>query len=723
MLVTTRELHRPLLLEAIRSLDMDSLPVPPALHEMLAVPVPVVRDQDIPRYSIEDLENLLGGAPGAVSAVQLAVSANNILSIYPRVAEYVEAWCRLTDVTLVIMDTEPDTGGDKSTAAEIDEVLFQTLLTLVNQMASNLGRSKVVGQSENVIDRLLTRQKLRIDTRLSRTALALIDVIRSRAGSGSTTTNRSAEQLGHLLRPLLQCLCDANDTELRTNLYTVLTAFLYHVEYPAVEGILSCGAMDATSLFNDRCHIKKACQDELLRSPFSFLQRMLSDIANIEANGTLTTTAWTTLTKAIEWDTEGQLVTELHGSNIVSQHLANYDNILCQILHGANHGDMTGSQYLGGYQAFMTFLLAYANSPGGARILTEQHGLLYNLKGCKFLEACGDGFPSTSELMQERCAQIALPALRMIAAVVQRLTSDHSVMVEVRSLLNHHTRLFEHILRRPYNLSKSQDGIDMPSLSLLECTTRLFALYAGSAAQSTQDIFRLVQQFQLKNTLADFCGKAVWAHRVVSNAPQMHPERYDGGDSTDAVKDEANFVVTGIVLNILTCMRRACAIDVNASTVASAMSGEMQPIFQLTIHDPEGLAFDTLLSRADLTVLLCTLRDIYATSHHLLKTHPNTAAAGNITGNVPPERLIRASQVDALLIVTHHSAANALLLLLYHLRGISEGRFKNQAQQHVEPLLRDTMEYVQTFTAANKQDSVTTEVCIIFVVSYSQVHH
>ena len=225
MLCTTREWHHPLLLEGIRSLDVDSLPAPPRVSELLTVPMQVVQEGDIPSYSIEALEEQLGGVPGTQEAVAMVQQANEALAVYPCVVDYVEKWCRLAEVTLVIVEAEAEAGNDRSITQEVDEVLFQTLLTLVNQMSINLSRSRSMPHSESVMDALLAKLRSKIDERLSRAALALVDAIHTRSQRG--TSHRSAEQLVHLLRPLLQCLCDASDKDIRANLYTVCCYHFY----------------------------------------------------------------------------------------------------------------------------------------------------------------------------------------------------------------------------------------------------------------------------------------------------------------------------------------------------------------------------------------------------------------------------------------------------------------------------------------------------------------
>ncbi|KAJ9473716.1 hypothetical protein DIPPA_70032 [Diplonema papillatum] len=683
--------HHPLLLEGIRSLDMDSLPRAPELRDKLSVPLIIEDDNGVPRYNLEALEDQLCGSPEATEALQLAADANASFSVYPVIVEYVAAWCRLVDITLVSIEAEAEAAIERSSVAELDEILFQTLLTLVNRMSMNLSRAHGIAQAEDVVDALISKQRVRIDILLSRAALALVDTIHYRSNNKAVPA-RSAEQLGHLLRPLLQCLCDAEDKELRTNLYTVVTAFLYHVDSPSLEEMTDVQNVGNQHVV-DKMQMRRACQDEFFRNPQALLTRLVADVSSVDSMGMLTTAAWTTLAKTIEWDEEEQLLSELHGSNLVSQHLANYDAVLCEILRVAGHGDTTGSQHLGGYQAFMSFLLAYASSPGGSRALTEHHGFLLCLTKCRFLDACGDSFPSTSQLMQQRCAQVALPVLRVVCTVVERLISDLSVIQQLQSLLHQHSRLFHFIMRRPFNLSKTEDLIDMPSLSLLETATRLLAMFSRTSAPCGKETPAYVQQFQLRSILAEFSSRATWTNKLIRQAPvpTLHVQR---DDSSDLTKDAATQAVGGIMFNVLSCMRRVSDIYVK--------SDSFQPLFELTLHDCDGLS--NTANRVDLTVLLFCLRDMFATSHHLLKTHPGSGSSHS------PELLVRAAQVDAVLVVTHHSVAEALILLLYHLRGSTEPRFRNQAQQHLEPVLQETMDYVQTFVSASQFDNVTTKV-------------
>eukprot|EP01063_Lacrimia_lanifica_P010594 TRINITY_DN17335_c0_g1_i1.p1 TRINITY_DN17335_c0_g1~~TRINITY_DN17335_c0_g1_i1.p1 ORF type:complete len:2018 (+),score=786.56 TRINITY_DN17335_c0_g1_i1:63-6056(+) len=673
MLVTSRESHHPLLLEAIRSLDLDSLPIPQPVPELLNVQVPLVYTNGVPQYSLEALEHQLAGAAGAHEAVALAAQANATLNVYPCVVDYVEKWCRLADVALVTIEAEATTVNDRASTGEVDEVLFQTLLSLINQMSSDVGRGRGASQAEHH-DTPLVKQRVKLDTRLSRTALALVDTIYNRASRGSS--NRSAEQLGHLLRPLLQCLCAAEDRELRTNLYTVLIAFLYNVdESPSVT--------DPSGHQADKMQVRRACQDELLRNPHALLHRLFLDVSAVDQGGALTTAAWTTLAKVVEWDQDEKITPELHGSNEISQHLAQYDAVLVEIIRRSSQGDTTGSQYLGGYQAFMSFLLAYASTPRGAKALAEHHLVLQSMRAHRTLGLCGDYFSGTSELLQERCAQIALPMLRVICAVVKNLATDHSVMQEVQLLLSQHSRLFDFIFRRPFNVcNASSDAIDLPSLHLLECATQLLATYAGSNAPCAQDAPRLVQQHHLRNVLIEFSSRSAWMNRIVCD-----PAYVDGYDG----KEEADTVASGVVLNVLQCMRAVS--DINFA------AGEPPGLFDLSMNDPDGLSSDSILSKNDLTVLLCCLKDFFQTATHLLKARPTTTSQAAL-----------AADPDALLMVTHHSIAEALLLLFHHLRGVREARFRTQAEQHVPLILRDTTDYVHTFSARSQQDEVINEV-------------
>ena len=565
----------------MRSIDLDSLPIPPPISDMLSVPVHVTQEDGVPQYSLEALEEQLSGAgPQAqAQALALARQANASLAVYPAVVDFVEQWCRLADVTLVAIGSETD--DDRSSATEVDEVLFQTLLTLLNQMSTNLGRERTMPHMENVVETLLTRQRAKIDVRLARTAIALVDTMHARAAFSGAASSRSAEQLGHLLRPLLQALCDATEKELRTSLYTVcvalhcmfahthththtapqvLIAFLHSVDdnpgfdNRAPETQLEADKMQVCERNTSRrrppphTQIRKACQDELLRSPAALHQRLLADVTCADQTGVLTTAAWTTMAKFVEWDHLGQQVTaQLHNSSLIGQQLAMYDEVLCEVLRVANQGETNGSQYVGGYQAFASFLLSYANAPGGAKALVEQHSFLRHITKRTFLGQCGDSFPSTAVLLQERCAQVALPMLRVVCAVAHSLPSDHTVMQEVHELFQQHSRLFDFILRRPFSLKKAHDSLDVVSLQMLECATQLLSLYAGSSAPCARVCYsfpsrclhsrhthtyththththtqntapNLVQQYQLRSVLAELGSRSAWLAKLVPEA-------------------------------------------------------------------------------------------------------------------------------------------------------------------------------------------------------------
>eukprot|EP01061_Rhynchopus_euleeides_P009133 TRINITY_DN18282_c2_g2_i1.p1 TRINITY_DN18282_c2_g2~~TRINITY_DN18282_c2_g2_i1.p1 ORF type:complete len:2018 (+),score=816.66 TRINITY_DN18282_c2_g2_i1:138-6191(+) len=688
VLCTTRESSHPLLLETIRSLDVDSLPEPAPVSEMLVVPVHVVQEGGVPSYALEALEEQLGGVPFAQEAMALAAAANEALAVYPCVVDYVEKWCRLAEVTLVIIEQEAEGGSSRSAAAEGDEVLFQTLLALINQMSINLGRARSMPHTEGVVNALLTKQRAKMDARLSRTAIALVDAIYAR--SQRCGSHRSAEQLGHLLRPLLQCLCDAADKELRTNIYTVLIAFLHNVdECPRLDR----GSDSAMQADADKLQVRRACQDELLRSPQALMQRLMADVTD-SAAGIVTTAAWTTMAKLVEWDDQDQVASQLHGTNLIAQQLSAYDEVLCGLLNQASQGDTmgAGTYHLGGYQAYMSFLLAYANTNGGAKALVEQHAFLKHLTGRQVLSMCGDGFPSTLELLQERCAQVALPALRVISTLVQHLASDHTVMQQVDALFQKHSRLFDFILRRPFSLRKVHDSLDLTSLQMLECTVQVLAVYAGSEAQCARlTAPNLVQQYQLRSVLAEFSCRSLWAQRVQSEAAGAPVADWGLRGPANAA-DEATTTVTGIVFNVLQCLRKV-----------SDMGGAMQPLFQLSVGDPDSISAESVLSRVDLTVLLSCLKDMQRTALHLLKTQPGLAQSAGQDWS---------SQAE-LLPVLHHSVAEALLLLLHHVRHIREipdARFRAQAQQHTEPVLKETSEYVRAFAGASRHDRITLEI-------------
>eukprot|EP01064_Diplonema_japonicum_P033522 TRINITY_DN6627_c0_g1_i5.p1 TRINITY_DN6627_c0_g1~~TRINITY_DN6627_c0_g1_i5.p1 ORF type:complete len:1980 (+),score=399.62 TRINITY_DN6627_c0_g1_i5:597-6536(+) len=669
LLVTTQESHHPLLLEAIRSLDLESLPVPAKMSELLSLPVAITFQNRVPQYSLESLEDVAGMGPMGVEAYNKSKHSNLIVHAYTDIVAYVEAWSRLADVTLVTVGTD---------GAETDEVLFQTLHTLVNQMASNLSKQKAMQQLDSPIESHITQQRTIIDSRLSRTAISLIDAIHSRT---SARPARSPEQLGHLLRPLLQCICNAADKDLRTNLYIVLTAFLHNVESTEIEiGAGRQGLRQHDTV--DRARI--ACRDEFLQNPHGLLSRMKADAGSTDSCGALMTAAWTTLATTVEWDEHEQFVAELHGSNLIALHLTSFDKILCDVLRVAGHGDTTGSQYLGGYQAFMCFLLTYASTGSGSRALIEHHGFLTSLKNCSFLSMCGNGFRSTSELLTERCAQIALPALRVVCAVTQQLSTDHSVIAQVQDFIYQQGSLFDFILRRPFHLHNAQDSIDITSLSLLETATQLLSMYTASGAPcSLREAPRLVEQYQLRSVLAEFSSRAAWTRRLQQDAVEVGEE---GRDKADAVKDEADTLVRGIVYNVLSCMRRVC--EVRSAGV------DFHPIFELTVHDPEAVSSETVISRIDLTIILCMAKDLLGNGQY-------DRRAGCSSKDQPG---------DALLILRHFSILETLLLLLYHLRGASEPRFRSQAKQYVGPLLQDITEYTITYEAVSRHDPVTIEV-------------
>eukprot|EP01059_Diplonema_ambulator_P005120 TRINITY_DN14840_c0_g1_i1.p1 TRINITY_DN14840_c0_g1~~TRINITY_DN14840_c0_g1_i1.p1 ORF type:complete len:1967 (+),score=525.10 TRINITY_DN14840_c0_g1_i1:50-5902(+) len=671
VLVTTKEAHHPLLLESIRSLDLESLPVPVRMSELLSVPVAVCQFQGIPQYNLETLEDLAQLGAMGVDALEKARHANMVIYAYQDISAYVEAWSRLADVAIVTVGQGE--GSDRSTVLEIDEVLFQTLLALVNQLASNISKQKATQQHETLIDAYIAKQQTAIDTRLSRTAITLIDAIHTRQAQGGPT--RSPEQLGHLLRPLLQCLCTAENKDLRTNLYIVLTAFLHNVESAEVE---ITGAAQGLRQHNKA---RAACKDEFLQNPYALLNRMKADVGCSDSSGALMTAAWTTLATTVEWDDNEQFVAELHGSNLIAFHLTAFDKLMCDVLRAAGHGDTMGGQYLGAYQAYMSFLVTYASTASGCRALVEHHGLLHALKNSSFLTMCGNGFRSTSELLSERCAQIALPALRVVCAVAQHLNTDHSVLQQVHDFIQRQASLFDFVLRRPFHLHQSQDSIDVTSLLLLETATQLLSTFTASGSPvSVREAPRLVDQYQLRSILAEFSSRATWTGRL------QDVERYDvqaeGRSRVDVVKEEGSNIVCGVLFNVLSCLRRVCELR-SAET-------EFYPLFELAIHDPEAVSSDTITSRIDITIVLCAIRDLLTTGHYFQKAH--------------------SKPTDAYLILTHYSVLEACLLLVYHLKGASEPRFRSQAQQYIAPLLQEVTEYTKSFEVMAGQDPVTTEV-------------
>ena len=128
------------------------------------------------------------------------------------------------------------------------------------------------------------------------------------------------------------------------------------------------------------------------------------------------------------------------------------------------------------------------------------------------------------------------------------------------------------------------------------------------------------------------------------------------------IHTQATAIVTGVVFNVLQCMRKV--------SDANAVSGIAQPLFQLSISDPNGISPETILSRVDVTVLLCCLRDLFTSASHLMKAAP--------------------AQADSLLLMVHHSVAEALLLLFHHVRSGAQddGQYLCQAQQHVAPIIK-----------------------------------
>eukprot|EP00755_Sulcionema_specki_P021909 Sspe_Gene.13704::Locus_4700_Transcript_2_2_Confidence_0.667_Length_8293::g.13704::m.13704 len=706
-LISTGGTHRPLLLEVIRTLDLDGLPVPLNLSRSLSVPIPFNIVDGVPQYSLLHLFEVVEGDPNAAEMMSQAEQTNTILNVYPKVVQYVNAWCQLVEVTVAIIETSPDSVVDRSAAGEVDGVLFQTLLNIVNQMAIDLSRARAAPHTAtSEVEGYISAQRTLVDARLSRTAVALIDTIHSRASTGTAPGKRSAEQLGHLLRPLLQCLCDGGDGSLRTNLYTVLIAFLRHFDSPFIDShpMVDKSHIEEGDAGFEQVHL--ACKYELLRNPSSLLSRLLADVA--DEDSTVKYAAWTTLAKAVEWDDCEQLTPELHSSHIIRTSLSHYDSVLCEVLRVAGHGDISGGKHLCEFQAFTSFLLAYTQVNGGSRSLVDNHGLLIELHSSKALMKCAEDFQSTSDLVQERCSQIAIPLLRVMCAVMQNLAVDHAVLLQLQRFLQQHMKLFEFITRHPYSLSKQHDVIDIPSLQLLECTTRLLALFAMSnSVPSMQSTPRLVQQLQLRTVLAHFCSNSSWMAKLIPDDTVAPEDRQRGMADVDLAKEEAQGIVGNIVLNSLTCIRTAITDfikELDTSLDGTEASGLQFPsIFALSIHDPEAVSGGTsATTNGDLTILVCVVRDTVATSLHFLKT-----AMGGHRCTAAPQPFL----------TSHRAMAESLLLLVYYIRW--HPKLVPAAQHHVSPLLKDIREYVRAFSQHAKDDVADEMLSFITTISRS----
>ena len=190
----------------------------------------------------------------------------------------------------------------------------------------------------------------------------------------------------------------------------------------------------------------------------------------------------------------------------------------------------------------------------------------------------------------------------------------------------------------------------------------------------------LVHKYQLRSILAEFSSRSLWAHKVLAD---------DGasvGDWTSATSEEvwwflflaqplpfyqATAAVTGVVFNVLQCLRHISD---------TCESGE--PLFQLSVSDPDGVSTESVLSRVDVTVLLSCLKDLQRSTHHLTKTAAPSATPMQERAEGPNSILMS---------VLHHSIAEALLLLLHHVRLMNESqdpRCRASALQHVETVLK-----------------------------------